>query len=422
MDAHNIAILMSELQNGGPSPLIADKPAPMPILFGDEMEMIAGKVVTAVFGENALVTIVVTSYRRMLLLRPKRGKDLCYSFWHKIDFGNWKWEEPDGFVVSGVESTFPTFSDAATKMGPTATWQSFLTGPAGDKRQLIEVTVHLNQYHYHQQNRFASWNEMISLSSGHEYLAATLLGAKMATGEKTPGIVDLHALWQLHSEPLQTAQRSGGFIPEESPLHPSKATRKTGKITVSKISKGTRYSRKAKKAIKTAISTGTQIKGAVETAQKVRDVISTVGAPGQTSAALQGSGDPGIQLNIGLCAKCGAPIRANALFCGKCGHQLGEAIVNEIKDQVQGKVENKIIEKVEQTLESDDQKEQIKSDQGSNCPNCKAPVDHRWKFCPECAFPLILKCAQCGEEVQPDWKFCPYCTEKLANQQTGKEQ
>jgi len=87
MKANDLAILMAEIKNGGPSPVIADQPELVAIIFGDEMEMTAGKVVTSVFGEDALATIVVTSYRRMLLLRRKGSRDLCYSYWHKIDFG-----------------------------------------------------------------------------------------------------------------------------------------------------------------------------------------------------------------------------------------------------------------------------------------------------------------------------------------------
>lgn len=447
MKANDLAILMAEIRNGGPSPVIADQPEPMAIIFGDEMEMTAGKVVTSVFGEEALATIVVTSYRRMLLLRRKGGRDLCCSYWHKIDFGSWRWKEPDGFLVAGVESTFPTASEQATKMGPTATWQTFLVSPEGEQRLLEEVTVYLNQYHYHQQDRYAAWDEMITMPSGKQYIAASLLvHGKLSLGEETPGIVDLEALWRLHTDPLEAAQQSGGYIPEESPFHPSKATRATEKVAVSKVSKGTSFARKAKKALKTAISTGSQVKGAVETAQKVAGLVSSVGADaaGPGAAVAPGDGGSGIMPGVTPCIKCGALLGSGALFCGKCGHRLGEAIVEEVKDQIKGKVEDAAVEKIEQVLDTEERVEKKatsakKSTPSSKkkttpkktsepkiskavtkCPNCEEPVTAGWKFCPECSQPLPLTCPQCGKEVQPDWKFCPQCTNALANPQTGE--
>jgi hypothetical protein len=412
MKANDLAILMSEIKNGGPSPVIAGQPEPLAILFRDEMEMTAGKVVTSVFGEDALATIVVTSYRRMLLLRHKGGRDLCCSYWYKIDFGNWRWKEPDGFLVAGVESTFPTASEQATKLGPTATWHTFLVSPDGEQRLLEEVTVHLNQYHYHQQDRYAAWDEMITMPNGKQYIAASLLvHGKLSEGKDTPGIVNLETLWRLHTDPLEAAQQSGGYIPEESPFHPSKATRATEKIAVSKVSKGTTFTRKAKKVLKTAISTGSQVKGAVETAQKVAGLVSSVGAgtTGSGAAITPEGGGSGIVPGVTPCIKCGTALRSGALFCGKCGHRLGEAI----------KVEDAAVEEIEQALDTEKPAEKKSA---RKCPNCGAPVNGRWKFCPECADPLSLDCPNCGEEVQPDWKYCPHCTKELVNPQAEESQ
>jgi len=359
------------------------------------------------------------------------------------DFGNWRWKEPDGFLVAGVESTFPTTSEHATKIGPTATWQTFLVSPDGEQRLLEEVTVYLNQYHYHQQDRYAAWDEMITMPSGNQFFAALLLGGKLSLGEETPGIVDLEALWRLYADPLEAAQQSGGYIPKESPFHPSKATRATEKVAVSKVSKGTSFARTAKKALKTTISTGSQVKGAVETARKVAGLVSSVGAgaTGSGAAITPGDGGSGILPGVTPCAKCGAPLRSKALFCGRCGHRLGEAIVEEIKDQIKGKVEDAAVEKIEQVLDTEGQaeKKSAGSKKSANspkrkkttqktlksarkCPNCGEPVNGGWKFCPECAHPLSLDCPNCGEKVQPDWKYCPHCINKLVSPQAGESQ
>lgn len=291
MKAYDLAILMAEIKNGGPSPVVADQPEPMPVIFGDEMEMTAGKVVTSVFGEDALATIVVTSYRRMLLLR-KGDRDLCHSYWHKINFGDWRWREPDGFTVAGIETTFPEFSEQITENGSPATWRIYFVSPTGERRLLEEATVYLSQYHYHQQHRYVKWREMISPdgSADKAQFAGVLLAYKLILDKQTPGIVDLEALWRLHTDPMEAAQEPGGIIPEASPFHPSKATRATKQVTVSKVSKGTSPARTAKKVLKTAISTGSQVKGAIETAQKVAGLVGSFGASASGLGAATASG------------------------------------------------------------------------------------------------------------------------------------
>ena len=44
-----------------------------------------------------------------------------------------------------------------------------------------------------------------------------------------------------------------------------------------------------------------------------------------------------------------------------------------------------------------------------SCPVCFHPVEHFFSNCPNCAFPLILKCSDCGKRLQTSWKACPYC-------------
>lgn len=399
MKANDLAILVAEIKNGGPGPVIAGQPKPTPVLFSDETEMTAGKVVTSIFGEQALATLVVTSYRRLLLLR-KGGRDLCHSSWHKIDFGDWRWQEADGFTVAGIETTFPVITDQITEDGPPATWQTYFVSPTGERRLLEEVTVYLNQYYHHQQNRYALWKENISPTGKpeHAQFAFVFFGYKMLLDKQTPGVVDLDSLWSLYTDPVTASQKPGGSIPEDSPFHPSKAKRTT-KVTASRVSKGSI----ARKVLRTAIGGGSQVKGIVETAQKVAGL---AGSFGVGAAAAPGGGAAELPAGIMLCAQCGAPLGAGALFCARCGHRLGEAIVAEIEDQIKDQVEGAAVERIQRALDPDDQIELI-------CPNCDKKVQPDWKFCPECVHPLPLACPRCGEKVQPDWKVCPHCTARL---------
>jgi hypothetical protein len=440
MKSNDLALLIGEIKNGGPSPLIDGQPEPLPILFKDEMEQTAGKVTTSVFGEPALATLVTTSYRIQLLLR-RGGKDLCHSYWYRVNFGSWRWQEPDGFIVAGIETSCPEFPEHKTnKNGPPATWQTYFISPEGERRLLYEAVVNLTQYHHHQEKRFADWKEVVSPSGDPEKAqpAIVFFGYKLMLVKKSPGIVDLEALWQLSTDPLEAAKGSGGNIPEESPFHPSKATRMTEKIAVSKVTKGTSHARKVKKVLKSAISAGSQVKGAVETAQKAAGVVSSFsGVAGKGAAATAGEMGRGLAQGVTLCVKCGAPLRAGALFCGRCGHHLGEAIIEEIKDQAKGKVEDAVVERIEQALETDEdagkgedmakkssQKTSKKtpkkkvstsksSPAGRACPNCATSVKAEWKFCPQCMQALPLNCPQCGQEIQAGWKFCPHCSAKL---------
>jgi type IV pilus assembly protein PilB len=44
-----------------------------------------------------------------------------------------------------------------------------------------------------------------------------------------------------------------------------------------------------------------------------------------------------------------------------------------------------------------------------SCPVCFHPVEYFFVTCPNCSFPLVLKCSDCGKRLQTSWKACPYC-------------
>lgn len=78
------------------------------------------------------------------------------------------------------------------------------------------------------------------------------------------------------------------------------------------------------------------------------------------------------------CAKCGAPLPANAKFCLECGEKVAPAIPADM----------------------------------TVCPECGKTVA-KGKFCPECGHRFITTCPKCGKEVVPGAKFCLECGEKL---------
>ena len=78
------------------------------------------------------------------------------------------------------------------------------------------------------------------------------------------------------------------------------------------------------------------------------------------------------------CAKCGAPLPANAKFCLECGEKISPAIPADM----------------------------------TVCPECGKTVA-KGKFCPECGHRFITTCPKCGKEVVPGAKFCLECGEKL---------
>lgn len=87
-------------------------------------------------------------------------------------------------------------------------------------------------------------------------------------------------------------------------------------------------------------------------------------------------GAPGVQQT--QCAKCGAPLPANAKFCLQCGQKVEEQ-------------SNTIL-----------------------CPSCGKPTP-RGKFCMECGSPLAqnTKCPQCGADIPAGAKFCSECGQKI---------
>jgi len=332
MDEKDLAIVVAELEAGGPSPYIPDMGEPMPVLFGNEMSMFCGRGATEAFGKQVMVSMFVTSFRFILYRARKRGDDQILSFWHDVDFGDWRWELPDGFVIARMVLDDLDFGSEMKdrRLGPPVSWNTYWVNPEGERRLLCSTVLHLTQYHFHQQERMADWQEMITPNGDEENrkLAATWFGAKIKVAAQKPGSLDLDALWRLIEDPLKASETEVGAIPEESHMHPSKATRESQRIQVERVSKG-RSGRKtpAKRVIKRALGATSQIKGVVETAA------SAVETGGKLAEGIAQVGKQAVQAGTGvpICIGCGKPMRPGALFCGHCGQRLVDAAVDHVK-------------------------------------------------------------------------------------------
>jgi Double zinc ribbon len=55
-----------------------------------------------------------------------------------------------------------------------------------------------------------------------------------------------------------------------------------------------------------------------------------------------------------------------------------------------------------------------------NCPQCRATVDARFNFCPNCKCNLHPACPQCKREVAETDKYCAYCACDLESAKTSE--
>lgn len=51
----------------------------------------------------------------------------------------------------------------------------------------------------------------------------------------------------------------------------------------------------------------------------------------------------------------------------------------------------------------------------STCPQCSAPVEPGFGFCPQCRYSLGASCPQCRRGVNAGGRFCPYCSAEIGS-------
>jgi RNA polymerase subunit RPABC4/transcription elongation factor Spt4 len=51
------------------------------------------------------------------------------------------------------------------------------------------------------------------------------------------------------------------------------------------------------------------------------------------------------------------------------------------------------------------------------CPQCGAPAQEDFVFCPRCGAEILTACPSCHRAIQTDWTHCAYCGADLL---TGK--
>ena len=453
MDNEKFTTLISEIKNWGPSPFAPDADQPGPFTFYNEMMGMAGTMIYEGFGKAETVSILTTSFRWILYNKRKRGGDRCRSYWHHLDFGDWHWEDPDGFVIAGVETTPLELIGPKTNQDlPIITWQTHFVSPEGEKKLFEEVQLAMQHYFFHQENRLVRWDKPITLPIDEEprtELAASWYLTRLELTSKQPGTVGLDALWLLHDDPFEANKTEVGHIDPESILHPDNAPRGRTSTGVSQVSSNTgrgRTAKKVKRTAKKAVQTYSKAKGAADTAQQVASVVKGGGSAvkgvvedvKQAAEMARGAGPR-------FCGNCGAPLKTGILFCGNCGQKLVQKAVDKAKDELKGAVEDEIVENVEKALDDEDEpkgqvkppaegagkaagpKEAPKTEASASekenqptkgkCPNCNRRVQPKWTFCPDCGQELTVSCPQCGEAIERGWKFCPHCTAEITSEE-----
>ena len=136
-----------------------------------------------------------------------------------------------------------------------------------------------------------------------------------------------------------------------------------------------------------------------------------------------------------FCVQCGAPLEADALFCGECGtRQVVEEVIPEpVVEEAAPVVEVPVVEETP-VVEEVPVVEEAAPVTGAFCVQCGAPLEADALFCTECGArqgvaevvtpefveeaPAVvaeepvtekLFCQQCGEALAEDDAFCPVC-------------
>jgi len=421
VDKRHLPELMAEIENWGPSPFASQDAEPLPVYFHNEMSSTTGVTTYSGFGKRTATYLLTTSFRLILYDKRKRGKDRCRSYWHHVDFGEWRWRDKDGFVISGVRTGPIEFKDP-TKEIPyiAARWQTYFVSPSGDRKPLEDVTVYLRYYYFHQEQRYAKCDEIVSLPNleiegRSRYPAGVLFCLKLRAQTMGTGTLDLDALWLLHTDPLKANQTEVGYIPPDSRLHPDnvlkeRESRGYSKIAHSSQRRKRQFARKARKAAKQVLHVGAQARDVIGAAQEATAAVTGGDVAGEAAKRVY---------RPKFCGRCGAPITPGANFCGRCGMGLTERLLTEAKEELGDKLEEKVIEKVEEILDPGEEPEgsalRASPPQPSEDKLILKPEPDHSSTSEKKAGPARQRgrCPKCNRRVQPTWRFCPDCAQPL---------
>ena len=512
----------SEILKFGPSPYYPNDDRPIIALFHNEMEDTVGIVETDIFGQVAAVFLLITTFRMILYKYNKKKDDEVYSFWFNIDLTEDPFHDPEGFQIVRIETTLPVYGFDDSLQRPFFTWKSVYYNSENVKKEVANIKIFPTKYHYHQKREFVDVLKPISIpgfkyEDKDTYLGIIPFTVKFFSVRRGPmGTLKMVDLMLLHKSPDFASFHEAGEVPEECKLHESKATRARESIKVKTRAKaGTsdkiqkkkeqrssevkdrKKKREAavesgetspeakkkkdswKQVASTALDVGSKLKGgwdvfskaasaaASTTAGSIKDLAEkTVDSAEKTGKTIKdsiektvsdGSKIPVKPANI--CIACGSPLRAGALFCGKCGQEVVEKIKDEVKDQIQGKIEDSAVEKAKELLKEDSQPKDDKAmrevmikDSGLPKNIVTSLESGGFKTMGELADRLKedkdslstikgigpaaikkikqavrnipakksrdtksagKKCVKCGKDLHPDWVFCPYCQEPV---------
>lgn len=110
----------------------------------------------------------------------------------------------------------------------------------------------------------------------------------------------------------------------------------------------------------------------------------------------------------GVCA-CGAPLRADAGFCARCGRPAHPLC---------GVCNSAFADKAEFCSTCGSPRSFARPPQ---CPNCNIRLIGVGNFCPGCGQILYKLCGTCGNRQMSGWLFCPVCNRPSDTQEAAPE-
>ena len=228
----------SEILKFGPSPYFPNDNLPLAALFHNEMEDMVGTVETDIFGQVSTAYLILTTFRLILYKYNKKKDDEVLSFWFNLDLADDPFHDTEGFTINRVETTIPEYGFDEKLQRPIFTWQYNFYNQNNVKKEAANIKIYPQAYYYRKENRFLDVLKPTSLpdfkwKEEDTYLGIVPFGVKLSILRQGPvGKLHMVALQVLHKSPEIASFHEAGEVPEDSPLHESKAKRDRVSINV----------------------------------------------------------------------------------------------------------------------------------------------------------------------------------------------